>query len=88
MLPPYGTQVGGITPWMCCGRTPNTSLAECCKTMPRAIGTRSHHPHRRRASAIRDHKSSRTRIRTQYFDGAWALRPVELVSFSVKILNP
>jgi hypothetical protein len=26
--------------------------------------------------------------RKEYFDGAWALRPVELVSFGVKILNP
>ena len=26
--------------------------------------------------------------RKEYFDGAWALRQVELVSFGVKILNP
>jgi len=65
MQPPYRTQVGGMTPWRCCGRTPNASLADCCKTMPRAIGTRRTHPRRRRASDVRDHKSSRARIRTQ-----------------------
>ena len=76
MQPLYRTPVGEMTPWRCCGRTPNASFADCCKKMPRAIGPRSHPSSPRRASDVREHKSSRTRIRTQgILDGAWAVAP-------------
>lgn len=90
MQPPYRTPVGEMTPWRCCGRTPNASLADCCKKMPRAnrhafapILAGAEHPTFESINRL-----AREYVRKEYFDGAWALRLVELVSFGVQILTP
>ena len=68
------------------GGTPNASFADRCKKMPRAIRTHplgAEHPTFESINRL-----AREYERKEYFDGAWALRPVELVSFGVKMLNP
>ena len=89
MQPLYRTPVGEIIPWRCCGRTPNASFADCCKKMPRAIGTLfapilagAEHPTFESINRL-----AREYELKEYFDGARPLRPVELVSFGVQILT-
>jgi hypothetical protein len=87
MQPHYRTPVGEMTQWRCCGRTPNASLlqkdAEGHRDAFAPILAGAEHPTFESINRLaRDYE------RKEYFDGAWALRPVEPVSFVVQILTP
>jgi His Kinase A (phospho-acceptor) domain len=87
MQPPYRTPVGEMTPGRCCGRTPNASLADCRKRCRgpvfAPILTGAEHPTFESINRLAREYELR-----EYFDGAWALRPAELVSFGMQNFDP